>query len=196
MDSYKKTDMDELLRIIRSTEPCDDAFAELLERYAPLINKRISAVDIPQGDISEAVQEASIALHNAALTYDGEKCRGVTFGLYAGICISNRLISLMREKTKRSERTGELENAEAIPSPIDVEKSVATRDLCERVMAMAKSVLSDFEFEVFCLSYEGYSVKDIAEKLGVNAKSIENARFRVSRRLRENRMICEILSNM
>lgn len=196
MDSYKLTDTDELLSLIRSGENADDAFCELVSRYTQLINKRISAVEVPAGDEAEAVQEASIALHNAAMTYDGEKCRGVTFGLYAGICISNRLISMLREKARRKERTGDGIDVEVIPSGIDVERAVAARDLCDRVMAKARSLLSELEFRVFCLSYEGYSVKDIAERLSVSSKSIENARFRVSRRLRENRDICEILSRM
>ena len=196
MNSYKNTDTEELLLLIRNQENSDEAFAELVCRYSPLINKRIDAMDVQQSDISEAVQEASIALHNAALSYDAERFEGVTFGLYAGICISNKLISMLREIAKRGERTGEVENIDVIPSSVDVEKSVATRDLCERVMRMARSVLSEFEFRVFCLSYEGYSVKDIAAKLSATPKSVENARFRVSRRLRENRDICEILSHI
>ena len=196
MDSFKNTDVERLLTRIRTSDSADDAFSELISAYTPLINKRISRVSIPPSDINEAWQEASIALHSAALTYDGEKCDGVTFGLYAGVCISNRLISFVRALARRGERVDEFCETEGLGDSVDVESLVAARDSFDRIMSAARAVLSDLEFRVLCLSAEGYSVGDIAKCLAITPKSVENARFRLRRRLTEDKEICEFLSQI
>ncbi len=196
MNLIKNYDLDELLLEIKAGALSDEAFSELVQRYMPLINKRVAAYfgALDTTDRSEAVQEARIALHSAAVTYDADKCDGVSFGLYAGVCVSNRLKSLVRRNAKESDRVEHLPEPELIASGQDVESSVATRDLCERVLIMARAVLSEFEYEVFRMSLESYATKDIASLLGRSAKSVDNAKFRISKRLSENKQICSILS--
>ena len=194
MDSLKNTDTSRLLERIRESDRADEAFEELLLEYMPLINKRVSCIGIPQADFPEATQEARVALHSAALGYDAKRCEGVTFGLYASVCISNRLTSYLRARARRGERTDEFSAPEDLGSAVDVESAVAARDSFDRVMRAARELLSEFEFRVLCLSVEGYSVADIAAKLSVVPKSVENARFRLRRRLTADKEICEILS--
>lgn len=196
MDSVKKCEISELLDMIKNGKASDFAFSELLSRYMPLINARVAAHSFSVSENSEAVQEASIALHSAALTYDSGKCDGVTFGLYAGVCISNRLKSMIRKNARSTMDTDLMSESEKISSGHDLESYIATRDLCERVMNTAKGLLSDFEFEVFRMGFEKYSTKDIAAKLGRTPKSVDNAKWRISRRLRESREICDILLNI
>ena len=196
MDLMKKYGLDELLVEIKSGEKSDEAFSELVERYMPLINKRVSVYygGLDTTDRSEAVQEARIALHSAAVTYDPDKCDGVSFGLYASVCISNRLKSLLRRNAKEQDRVEHISEPERIVSGHDLESSVATRDICERVLKTARAVLSEFEYEVFRMSFEAYTTKEIASVLGKTAKSVDNAKYRISKRLSEDRQICSILS--
>lgn len=195
MDSVKKLDVQECLSRLRGADSANEAFAELVAEYMPLMNKRVSASGIPEAERSEALQEASIALHAAALSYDPKRCEGVTFGLYASICISNRLTSYLRARARRGERTDEFSELDNLGSAVDIESSVVARDVTERVMRTARALLSEFEFRVLCLSVEGYSVRDIAKQLSASPKSIENARYRLRRRLSESREICEFLSH-
>ena len=194
MVSVNAGEIKHLLKNIRSGEFADEAFAELVQRYMPLMKKRVAMYFDSAADVAEAMQEANIALHSAAKTYDSDKCDGVSFGLYAGVCISNRLKSMLRHNARVSEQTDNFTEAEKLVSGVDVESVVATRDLCDRVMKAAKALLSDFEFRVFSMSFERYSTKDIASALGRTQKSIDNAKFRISQRLRDDREICEILS--
>ena len=196
MDSYKNTDTDSLIITVRRAENADDAFSELVERYMPLIEKRVSVISVPKEEHAEAVQEAIVALHNAVLSYDKEKYGGVTFGLFAGVCISNRLTDYVRKRARQSEMTDAFNAADNAESGIDIESSVAARDICERVMSAARNVLSELEFRVFCLSFEGWSVKAIAAKLSVTPKSVENARLRLRRKLTENKDVLEFLNNI
>ncbi len=196
MDSFRKIELSELLSMIREGRDADPAFVELLLRYTPLLRARVVTYSFPESELSEAMQEASIALHSAAMTYDSDKCDGVTFGLYAGVCISNRLKSLLRKNARDNQDTTVTSEAEKISSGHDLESYIATRDLCERVMRIARGLLSKFEFEVFRMGFERYSTKDIAESLGKTPKSVDNAKWRISKRLRGSREICDILSDI
>ena len=196
MDFLKKCELSELLSMINGSESADLAFSELVTRYTPLLHSRVSAYCFSESEFSEAMQEARIALHSAALTYNSDKCDGVTFGLYAGVCISNRLKSLIRKNARNAQQTDITAQTEKISSGHDLESYIATMDLCERVMRVAKVLLSDFEFEVFRMGFERYSTKDIAERLGKTSKSVDNAKWRISQRLRDSREICDILSDI
>ncbi len=196
MDSIKSSETNELISAVKRGEGADEAFTELVLRYSPLIRKRVNAYFGNAHENSEAIQEARIALHDAARTYDSDKCDGVTFGLYAEICISNRLKSLIRKNSRNSGKTEYRSQVETLVAVSGLEAAVAARDICERVMKTARAVLSDFEYEVFRLSFERYSTKDIANALEKTPKSIDNAKFRISRRLRENKEICDILSDI
>ena len=63
---------------------CGDetAFAELLDRYLPLLQSLASAFDSSRVGFDELLQEARFALYRAAISY---REGGVTFGLYAKI---------------------------------------------------------------------------------------------------------------
>ncbi len=196
MDSLKNADVTELIFMVRGGSFADEAFAELIKRYTPLLKKRIATYfgSVATED-SEPMQEASIALHSAAMTYDSDKCDGVTFGLYASVCVSNRLKSLIKAKSKDSDRTDDFLSLDRVASGVNLENAIVTRDVCDRVMKEAKALLSDFEYDVFRLGFERCSTKDIADALGKSPKSIDNAKFRISKRLRESDTIRKILSD-
>ena len=197
MDSIKNAEIRDLITRIRVGNMSDEAFSELLRRYDPLLKKRIvTYFGSEASDEGEPMQEASIALHSAAMTYDSDKCDGVTFGLYASVCVSNRLKSLLRSKLKNIDSADDFSRIEKMSSGIDVEHSIVARDVCDRVMKEARSLLSEFEYEVFRLGFERYTTKDIAEALGKSAKSVDNAKFRISKRLRESKVIKSILQDV
>lgn len=197
MDSIKNAEVSELVFMVRESSLSDEAFSELLSRYTPLLKKRIVTYFGPgSAEESELMQEASIALHSAAMTYDADKCDGVTFGLYASVCVSNRLKSLVRKRIKDGERADDFSSVEKLSSGMNLENAIVRRDVCDRVMKEARELLSDFEYEVFRLGFERYTTKDIASSLGRSAKSIDNAKFRISKRLRESKTIKEILSDL
>ena len=54
----------------------------------------------------------------------------------------------------------------------------------ESLYQQIRSELSDFEWRVFCLYVDGFSVRDMAEQLGRTPKSVENAVWRSLGKLR------------
>ena len=83
--------------LIRCRARDDAAFSELVELYSPMINKTVSSYFDAPYDISEAYSEACVALHRAANSYDLGQTE-VTFGLYAHVCIRNRMLDMLRSK--------------------------------------------------------------------------------------------------
>ena len=194
MDSTKANDISRLIEAVKRGTGADEAFRELSERYSPLMQGR--AVAIIGEPSAEAIQEARIALHRAAMTYNSDKCDGVSFGLYAGVCISNALRTLCRQNRKSSMHVSFDGEGEDTPDSQDIEALMAEKDLSERVLRAARLVLSGFEYEVFRLGFEGYTTADIAAALSKTAKAVDNAKNRISRKLRENRAVCTILSDV
>ena len=52
-------ELNELLSMIRDGAGADQAFAELLSRYTPLMRSRVSMYSFSGAELSEAMQEAS-----------------------------------------------------------------------------------------------------------------------------------------
>ncbi len=150
-----------------------DSYRPLLlsmtDKYFPRLRELIS-------DRDDLLQEATLAFYRAVLTFDTDQDE-VTFGLYAKICINNRMISLLRRARRRPHKTSLRENRER--SRIDT-FSLGLSELT----AAAERALSKRERRVFFLYAEGKSYADIASLLGITEKSVDNALFRAKTKLR------------
>ncbi len=133
-------------------------------------------------DRDDLYQEAAIALYSAAMSYDLE-CSEVSFGLYAKICLNNSLKSALR----RRKRQLAADNAQYEASAGQRESSFGQPDETKAdvslLLARIDGLLSDFERKVFRLYLGGYSHRFIAETLGRSEKSIDNAVYRIKKKL-------------
>ena len=172
-------EVDELIKKCRAHD--DDAFAELLSRYTPMINREVAAFVGDRLSHDELFSEASAALHSAAMRYDLLQS-GVTFGLFARICVHNRLVDLTRMANRHPicEEYGDDTADEESP-----ESELVLRDTAMRLMDSARAMLSDYEYRVLILYMQGYRTSEIAKRLGRTAKSVDNAKSRIFTRLRQ-----------
>ena len=181
MRSYDKADTIEL--IISCREHDDSAFAELVRRYMPMMRSVISGYPDAPFDADELLQEASVALHSAAMRYDVTQSE-VTFGLFARICVNHRMLDLLRT---RRPVTLDISEADMMSQDDDcIERGLVSREMFDSAMECARDVLSEYEYKVMILHIQGYKTAEIAKALGKSAKSVDNAKFRLFRRLREN----------
>jgi RNA polymerase sporulation-specific sigma factor len=157
----------------------DAAFAELCRKYAPLIDAMTSQYGrtlTQNGESREDLrQEASVAFYRALMTFDENQSK-VSFGLYAKICIRNRMISLLRHA--RSEKKKKL------PKEEKASNGISPAIDREALQALADRCLTNFEKTVFFRYVDGKSYRDIALSLGVSVKSVDNALFRAKTKLR------------
>jgi DNA-directed RNA polymerase specialized sigma24 family protein len=86
------------------------------------------------------------------------------------------------------------QNSESVFSDFDVEQlaeeeslenSIVRRETADDILQRAPKLLSDLEYQVLLLHIQGYKTAQIAAALGKTAKSVDNAKFRLFRRLRE-----------
>lgn len=167
----------ELILAVRSGD--SQAFDRLCELYAPLIGSLVSSADEQYrrygSEAEDLGQEASLALYRAAMSYRLDQS-DVTFGLYAKICIRNRLISAGRRLIRYyNARTATAKSA-ARPVREVGSHAVLTPDL---------SAFSEYERKIYALYSRGYSYARIAKEVGRSDKSVDNAICRIRRKLRQ-----------
>lgn len=162
----------------------DPAFSSLCQDYEALIESMTqSFFESCQGiDKDDLRQEARLALYRAAVRFSLDQ-EEVTFGLYAKICIRNKLISVRRKYTTQSKLKSK-RNADELGVTAEVTPSALRRSLLtEDVM----SLLSPFEQKVFALYAQKCSYSEIARTLSRSEKSIDNAIYRIKSKLRRHR---------
>lgn len=179
--------------LLRTKYGDNAAYARLLSAYTPLISSLVTefAQAFPSFDMNEddLKQESAIALYFAALSYKPEE--NVTFGLYAKVCIKNRLTSYMKKSASKSlsqlisdciDDCFDKETTETSDKPLDV---IISAESCDALRAEIKNHLTEKEYSVFMLYAEGEKPADIAKKLGKPAKSVYNTLTRVRAKLKK-----------
>ncbi len=176
----------ELLYAVRQGN--QDAFSALLLRYRPLIDhavERFSAELRGDAGREDMRQEAMAAFYDAIRSYrtDQEK---VEFGLYAKVCIGNRLVSYLRRE-RRQQGLLSLDAATAqrvMGADGDLLSLMIEEEEARTLTQMIKATLSQYEYDVFSLYLRGYSAAQIAQGMGKGVRSIENAIARIRRKLK------------
>lgn len=180
MSSYEDYPINDLLAECRRHN--DEAFDELVRRYTPMLRSVVSGFCSASFDFGELFSEACVALHIAAQRFDTQQS-DVTFGLYARICVRNRIVDLLRPRER------EIDIAECDVDLVGEDESALTglveRERFESLLKSCRDLLSDYEYNVLMLHIQGYKTAAIADMLSRTAKSVDNAKARVFRRLRE-----------
>ena len=181
MHSYKENDVNELLVGVR--ENSDSAFSELVNKYQPMMRSVALHFSACSLSMEELINEAVVALHRAAMSYDVDQV-DVSFGLYARICVYNRLLDLSSKQSLR-DRVSEDVDVERIAVQESVQARLERQEASEMLNSCAKEVLSEYEHQVFTLCLAGYKTAEIAKILSKTSKSVDNAKSRMLKRMRE-----------
>lgn len=159
-----------------------DEYARLLVRYRPLVDsmaeKYAALAEMSDADLEDLRQEGNIALYNAMVSYDHSQ-NEVTFGLYAKVCIRNRMISVLRKHKKEDEVSFDDTNWDSDP-----EKQLIDWENYRIVMGAVDNCLTDYERSVFRLYLQNKKYSEIASELQVNEKSVANALVRIKKKLK------------
>ena len=179
MDNYKEFTLDKILSAIAQRD--DAAFSELVSRYTPMLNKVISSFSSYQASPDELFAEGCVALHSAALNFDRGDTK-VTFGLYARICVYNRIVDFIRRNKPSAEVVDY--DPDSVADDRSIEAAIIGREAVEKLLLAARELLSDYEYSVLMYHIQGYKTSQIAESLGRDSKSVDNAKSRIFSRLR------------
>lgn len=165
----------------------DKAFAEIVKRYSGAVSYMTRSYYADTLTEDDWFQEGMIGFLNAVKSYDENA--GVLFSSYASVCIKNRINTVWR----RSRKTGNITSAgfdefyenyhPSVSSPEDdyinnEQYLLAVSDFLDR--------LSTVERKVFLCYISGYGYHEIAHKLGINEKAVDNALCRAKAKLKKS----------
>ena len=162
----------------------ETAFEALKIQYEGLLHSQVSQAmgKIPGGEFDDLMQEATLALFHAAMRFDLMQ-DDVTFGLYAKICIRNRLVSV----TRRASKSSTLFPSASIDEHLTLsERKAARRSGFRKLEDVAVEVLSSYEYVVYQLYLAGCSASEIARQLEKSPKSVDNAIYRMRKKIKEH----------
>lgn len=158
------------------------AVSALISRYLLLVRKRAYVYARDYAEPEDLAQEGLLSFLNAVNSFDPE--RGAKFSSFADVCVTNGIRSAaMKLKKNAGESLADdlEENAEDGSSPENIwfekEKILGIYDEIE-------SLLSKREWDIFRLYLGGLSYREIAVRLDIPLKSVDNAVFRVRKKLR------------
>ncbi len=163
-----------------------DKIAELVSRYM----KSVFACAMKyssSADYEELVSDGMQGLLAAIRTYDAAKGE---FSAYAHVCIDNRMKNAARKSISRaahlSDSGASLEEMERIPDPSpSPEELVIRREDDKAFFEDMKRTLSEMELHCIEGVIMGLSYDEIAERMGTDKKSVDNALSRARAKLRQ-----------
>ena len=194
---YKEYSDEELIGLLR--EGRQDITDYIMEKYKGMVKAKARSMFLLGGDSDDLIQEGMIGLFKAVRDYDSG--RDASFSTFAELCVSRQMYTAVQASSRKKhmplntyislygvqEGTEEAELRNAIPA--DTEKSpeelFIDRENVEVLERTIEKELSAFEKQVLDLYITGMRTPQIARVLGKDAKSTDNALFRIRSKLRK-----------
>ena len=184
--------------VLKAQEGDLDAEETLMRKYKETVKIKAKMYYMAGADEDDVVQEGMIGLLKAIRQYDAEK--EASFGTFASLCITRQIISAIRSAERDKHKA--LNTSVSLSDPlkdeneeITVEDTLRTntaenpetlliiKDIVNYILHNGDNILSEFEMEVLNEVLKGRSHEEIADKLGKNAKSIDNAMQRTKKKI-------------
>lgn len=158
-----------------------EKIAELISRYSNLVFA-LARKYSHCADYEELVSDGLDALLGAVANYD--ESRG-SFAGFAAVCISNRMKNTADRAMRRTSRLAAESEQEGLkdtsPSP---EELVLIKESTNEISEQMKTLLTPLERRCLEGVILGHSYAEIAEKVGTERKSVDNAVARARAKLR------------
>jgi len=171
---------------------------ELFARYKNTINKISRSFFLVGGDTEDLIQEGMIGLYKAIKYYSLNK--NATFSTFASLCIKRQIQNAIKHagSKKSSPLSSALPLAEVINLDEDEDAGVGlilpskellpdaqmiSEENMKEIKEQIKKNLSPLEYRILTKYLAGKNYTEIAEQLGTNKKSVDNALSRIKTKL-------------
>ena len=173
--------MEDIISLISKARGGDeDAFSDIVELYTPMLQRVAHKYSV---DFDEVFSELCMSLYRAVRTYEVAQSE-VTFGLYAQICADRSVCDISRAKRKAEWLESDAD-VDEIAECGDVASDLIRKEQNEAFRRDARGLLSSYEYSVLIKWLGGDKTADIARALDVSAKSVDNAKARILKKLRD-----------
>jgi RNA polymerase sporulation-specific sigma factor len=200
---------DDLRLVIRARNGDDAAMDALLRRYTGFVRLKASSYFIAGGESDDLVQEGLIGLYKAVRDFRSDK--ETSFRSFAELCITRQIITAIKAATRfkhqplnayvsfsqtpAGQDDGDCTLGDALPGPGVDDPAVcviSTEELQSLVFTLGTG-LSPLEADALRLYMEGNSYEEMAELLGCDTKTIDNALQRVKRKVLTHQQSRQVL---
>ena len=189
---------DELVAAARAGD--DRALATLLDKYRGFARSKAHSYFLVGADREDIIQEGMIGLYKAIRDFNPDM--QTSFRAFAELCVTRQIITAIKTATRfkhsplnsyvsfshtpaGQESDGDCTLGDALPGPSVDDPSVcviSTEELQSLVFCLGTG-LSPLESDALRLYLEGNSYEEMAEGLGCDTKTIDNALQRVKRKV-------------
>jgi RNA polymerase sporulation-specific sigma factor len=187
------------------------AMDQLIRRYTGFVRLKASSYFLAGGDADDLIQEGLIGLYKAVRDYRSDK--ETSFRSFAELCVTRQIITAIKTATRfkhaplntyvsfshtpaGQESDGDCTLGDVLPGPGVDEPSVvviSTEELQSLVGCLGTG-LSTLESDSLRLYLEGSSYEQMAEELGCDTKTIDNALQRVKRKILQHQATRQVLA--
>src|SRR4051812_17256400 len=193
-------EVEDLRLVLRARNGDSVAMDTLLRRYTGFVRLKASSYFIAGGESDDLIQEGLVGLYKAVRDFRSDK--ETSFRSFAELCITRQIITAIKTATRfkhaplntyvsfshtpaGQDGEGECTLGDALPGPAVQEPPlvvISTEELQSLVFSLGTG-LSPLEADALRLYLEGSSYEDMADELGCDTKTIDNALQRVKRKI-------------
>jgi RNA polymerase sporulation-specific sigma factor len=200
---------DDLRIVIRARNGDSAALDALIRRYTGFVRLKASSYFIAGGESDDLIQEGLIGLYKAVRDFRTDK--DTSFRSFAELCITRQIITAIKAATRfkhqplngyvsfsqtpAGQEDGDCTLGDAIPGPAVDDPSVcviSTEELQSLVFTLGTG-LSPLEHDALRFYMEGNSYEEMADLLGCDTKTIDNALQRVKRKVLTHQQSRQVL---
>ena len=164
---------------------CSDSTTELISRYMKLIWVKANSMANAAVDAEDLAQEGMLGLMNAVAHFDPN--REIRFSTFADVCITNKMKSALIRSRHTALPVEDAESAAQVQNEVeddDPEQILLRKERLQELYWEMDHILSRRELEIFKLFLSGLRYEQMAERLHITEKSVDNAMQRVRRKLK------------
>src|SRR5215831_2330996 len=203
-------ELEDLQLVLRARNGDGSALDVLIRRYTGFVRLKASSYFLAGGDSEDLVQEGLIGLYKAVRDFRPDK--ETSFRSFAELCVTRQIITAIKTATRfkhaplntyvsfshtpaGQDGEGECSLGDALPGPAVQEPPIvviSTEELGSLVDSLGTG-LSPLESDALKLYLEGSSYEDMADELGCDTKTIDNALQRVKRKILSHQKGREVL---
>ena len=193
-------ELEDLQLVLKARHGSGAALDALMRRYHGYVRLKASSYFLAGGDADDLIQEGMIGLYKAVRDFRHD--RETSFRSFAELCVTRQIITAIKTATRfkhaplntyvsfshtpaGQENEGECTLGDALPGPAvnDPSVKVISTEELQSLVGCLGSALSPLESDALRRYLDGSSYEDMADELGCDTKTIDNALQRVKRKI-------------
>src|SRR5947207_5007109 len=203
-------ELQDLQLVLRARNGDGAALDQLMRRYTGFVRLQASSYFLAGGDSEDLIQEGLIGLYKAVRDFRHDK--ETSFRSFAELCVTRQIITAIKTATRfkhsplntyisfsntpaGQDSDSDVTLGDALPGPTVDDPSIcviSTEELQSLVFSLGTG-LSKLEADALKLYLEGSSYEEMAEELGCDTKTIDNALQRVKRKVLQHQQLRQVL---